>query len=57
VAAPRHDVTHTARTSHTLSTTDTVSAHGIDIVRSAAAAPVALGQEESWGLEEEEGDS
>ncbi|KAL5217339.1 hypothetical protein ABZP36_018023 [Zizania latifolia] len=31
VAAIRHDDTHAARTAHTLSTTDTAIAHGIDI--------------------------
>ena len=31
VAPARQDDTHSARTSHTMSTTDTVIAHGIDI--------------------------
>lgn len=34
-AAARHEDTHAARTAHTMSTTDTVVAHGIDILVSA----------------------
>ena len=33
VAPARQDDTHTARTSHTMSKTDTVIAHGIDMAR------------------------